>query len=40
MSKPELRYGAFALQGWKLEYTGWDAARAWERTRLAALRSA
>jgi F420-dependent oxidoreductase-like protein len=33
MNKPELRYGAFALQGWKLEYTGWDAARAWERTK-------
>ena len=33
MSKRELRYGAFALQGWKLEYTGWDAASAWERTK-------
>ncbi len=33
MTKPELRYGAFALQGWKLEYTGWDAATAWERTK-------
>src|SRR5204863_2283585 len=29
----ELRYGAFALQGWKLEYAGWDAASAWERTK-------
>ena len=29
----ELRYGAFAPQGWKLEYSGWDAARAWERTK-------
>ena len=33
MTTPELRYGAFALQGWKLEYTGWDAASAWERTK-------
>ena len=34
----ELRYGAFAPQGWKLEYAGWDAATAWERTKeLAAL---
>jgi F420-dependent oxidoreductase-like protein len=27
-----LRYGAFAPQGWKLEYTGWGAADAWART--------
>ncbi len=27
-----LRYGAFAPQGWKLEYTGWDATEAWART--------
>jgi F420-dependent oxidoreductase-like protein len=34
----ELRYGAFVPQGWKLEYAGWDAAAAWERTKeLAAL---
>ena len=33
MTKPELRYGAFALQGWKLEYAGWDAASAWDRTK-------
>ena len=33
MSNAELRYGAFAPQGWKLEYTGWDAASAWERTK-------
>ena len=26
VTAPELRYGAFAPQGWKLEYTGWDAA--------------
>lgn len=26
------RYGAFVPQGWKLEYTGWDAADAWART--------
>lgn len=29
----DLSYGAFAPQGWKLEYSGWDAARAWERTK-------
>jgi F420-dependent oxidoreductase-like protein len=28
-----LRYGAFAPQGWKLEYSGWDAGAAWERTK-------
>ena len=28
-----LRYGAFVPQGWKLEYTGWDAADAWERSK-------
>src|SRR4029450_4502474 len=33
VTQPELRYGAFALQGWKLEYTGCDAASAWERTK-------
>ena len=33
MTAAELRYGAFAPQGWKLEYTGWDAADAWERTK-------
>jgi len=27
-----LRYGAFAPQGWKLEYSGWSAADAWART--------
>ena len=27
-----LRYGAFAPQGWKLEYTGWSAADAWAHT--------
>jgi len=27
-----LRVGAFAPQGWKLEYAGWGAADAWERT--------
>ncbi len=27
-----LRYGAFVPQGWKLEYTGWDAAAAWARS--------
>ena len=29
---PPLRYGAFAPQGWKLEYSGWGAADAWART--------
>jgi F420-dependent oxidoreductase-like protein len=28
----DLRWGAFVPQGWKLEYTGWDAAVAWERS--------
>ncbi len=28
-----LRWGAFAPQGWKLEYTGWSAADAWDRTK-------
>ena len=28
----ELRFGAFAPQGWKLEYSGWGAAEAWTRT--------
>jgi F420-dependent oxidoreductase-like protein len=27
-----LRYGAFAPQGWKLEYRGWGAEAAWART--------
>jgi F420-dependent oxidoreductase-like protein len=27
-----LRYGAFAPQGWKLEYSGWSAADAWAHT--------
>ena len=26
---PPLRFGAFAPQGWKLEYSGWSAADAW-----------
>jgi F420-dependent oxidoreductase-like protein len=28
-----LAFGAFAPQGWKLEYSGWDAGAAWERTK-------
>jgi len=33
-----LRWGAFVPQGWKLEYTGFDAAAAWERSKeIAAL---
>jgi F420-dependent oxidoreductase-like protein len=31
-----LRYGAFAPQGWKLEYTGWTAVDAWAHTVAAA----
>lgn len=31
MSAP-LRYGVFAPQGWKLEYSGWGAAAAWAHT--------
>ena len=27
-----LRFGAFAPQGWKLEYAGWKAQEAWART--------
>jgi len=27
-----IAYGAFAPQGWKLEYSGWGAAEAWART--------
>ena len=27
-----LRFGAFAPQGWKLEYSGWSAADAWAHT--------
>jgi F420-dependent oxidoreductase-like protein len=27
-----VRYGAFAPQGWKLEYTGWSAPDAWAHT--------
>jgi F420-dependent oxidoreductase-like protein len=32
----ELRWGAFAPQGWKLEYDGWSAADAWARTKEVA----
>lgn len=32
MADHPLRFGAFAPQGWKLEYTGWGAADAWART--------
>ncbi len=32
MADTPLRFGAFAPQGWKLEYAGWDAADAWART--------
>ncbi|MFM8971452.1 MAG: LLM class flavin-dependent oxidoreductase, partial [Actinomycetota bacterium] len=28
-----LAFGAFAPQGWKLEYSGWDAVAAWDRTK-------
>ena len=33
---PTIRYGAFAPQGWKLEYNGWGAADAWARTKEVA----
>ncbi len=32
MAEAPLRFGAFAPQGWKLEYSGWSAADAWDRT--------
>ena len=32
MADSPLRFGAFAPQGWKLEYAGWGAADAWART--------
>jgi F420-dependent oxidoreductase-like protein len=32
VSDAPLRWGAFAPQGWKLEYTGWAAPDAWART--------
>ena len=31
-----LQWGAFVPQGWKLEYTGWSARDAWERTKEVA----
>jgi F420-dependent oxidoreductase-like protein len=34
-----LRFGAFAPQGWKLEYSGWPADAAWERTVALAQRA-
>lgn len=32
MTGASIKYGAFAPQGWKLEYSGWGAADAWART--------
>ena len=32
-SDAPLQWGAFAPQGWKLEYSGWSAADAWARTK-------
>ncbi len=29
----DVKWGAFVPQGWKLEYTGWSAADAWNRTK-------
>jgi F420-dependent oxidoreductase-like protein len=29
----EIKWGAFVPQGWKLEYTGWGAKDAWERSK-------
>jgi F420-dependent oxidoreductase-like protein len=41
MAESPIRYGAFAPQGWKLEYSGWGAAEAWARTvELAAITEA
>ncbi len=38
MTESPLRFGAFAPQGWKLEYSGWSGADAWARTvELAAI---
>jgi F420-dependent oxidoreductase-like protein len=31
-----VKWGAFVPQGWKLEYTGWSATDAWERTKAVA----
>jgi F420-dependent oxidoreductase-like protein len=31
-----LRFGVFVPQGWKLEYTGWSATDAWERSKSIA----
>lgn len=31
-STSSLRFGAFVPQGWKLEYSGWSAPLAWERS--------
>jgi F420-dependent oxidoreductase-like protein len=33
----ELRFGAFVPQGWKLEFTGWDPAKAWGQAKEVAL---
>ena len=33
MTPPTIKYGAFVPQGWKLEYSGVDAASAWARSR-------
>ena len=32
MADSPLRFGAFAPQGWKLEYRDWEASDAWART--------
>lgn len=32
-----LRFGVFVPQGWKLEYRGWSALDAWERTKELAV---
>jgi F420-dependent oxidoreductase-like protein len=33
---PPLRFGTFVPQGWKLEYAGWGAGEAWERSKALA----
>jgi len=35
----DIGWGAFAPQGWKLEYSGWSAADAWARTKELARRT-
>lgn len=36
MTRTPIKYGAFVPQGWKLEYSGIDAASAWDRSKQIA----